>query len=47
MGAVAEEWDVRSKRKLDHFLYDFLNTKNRYTTSRPLKMKFRNFKMVG
>jgi hypothetical protein len=24
MGAVAEEWDVRSKRKLDNFLYDFL-----------------------
>ena len=23
------------------------NTKNRYTTSRPLKMKCRNFKMVG
>jgi hypothetical protein len=23
------------------------NTENRYTTSRPLKMKFRNFKMVG
>jgi hypothetical protein len=23
------------------------NTKNRYTTSRPLKMEFRNLKMVG
>jgi ABC-type amino acid transport system permease subunit len=24
MGAVAEEWNVRSERKLDNFLYDFV-----------------------
>jgi hypothetical protein len=25
MGAIAEEWNVRSKRKLDTFIYDFFS----------------------